>query len=148
LSDLANSMKLDTNEMDPWKSTIVMGVNVLQMICSITMAITLVINTKNIGLTYWKSVWSFMDLIYCVFIFVTSMMMLTMHSLSRSLRIFESIIAVCIWWKALYYMQLIDQVSPLVSIIFKIFDDILIFVLISAILLFALANSYYLIGLN
>lgn len=45
-------------------------------------------------------------------------------------------------------MQLVDEISPLVAIIIKIFSDITVFVFITVIFLFAFANAFYKIGLN
>jgi len=60
----------------------------------------------------------------------------------------EALLALLIWTKALYFMQLIDEVAPLVHIIFKVFYDIRYFLVTLVIALFAFANSFYLLGKN
>jgi hypothetical protein len=41
-----------------------------------------------------------------------------------SLRIVESILCILQWFKFLYFMQLVDDIAPYVSIIFVIMKDI------------------------
>ena len=45
-------------------------------------------------------------------------------------------------------MSLVNEIAPLVTIIFKVFYDILNFMLVLAIVILAFANSFYLIGKN
>ena len=63
-------------------------------------------------------------------------------------RIIEAIVSVLIWTKSLYYMQLSDNMAPLVYIIFKVFFDIKWFMLTLFIAIFAFSNSFYLLGKN
>ena len=65
-----------------------------------------------------------------------------------SLRVVEAFIAILIWNKSLYFMSLVNEIAPLVTIIFKVFYDILNFMLVLAIVILAFANSFYLIGKN
>jgi hypothetical protein len=57
-------------------------------------------------------------------------------------------LSLIIWFKALYFMQLLDKLSPLIRIIFVVFHDILPFMLVFIITGFGFVNSYYLIGRN
>jgi len=63
-----------------------------------------------------------------------------------TIRMLESFLSIIIVVKLVYFMQLIDEVAPIVNTIFLIFKDIIWFVLIVLVFLFALANSFYLIG--
>ena len=64
------------------------------------------------------------------------------------LRVMSSMVAVLIWTKSLYFMQLIDQVAPLVHIIMMIFWDIRFFIVTMMIAVFAFANAFYMLGKN
>ena len=52
------------------------------------------------------------------------------------------------WFKSLYYLQLIPQVAPLIDIIFMILRDMKYFLLIYIISQVAFIQSYYIIGRN
>jgi len=67
---------------------------------------------------------------------------------AKSARVIQAIVSIMIWTKSLYYMRLVDELAPLVSIIFKIFYDIRFFVVTLTIGIFAFANAFYLIGKN
>ena len=56
--------------------------------------------------------------------------------------------AILIWTKSLYFMQLIDDLAALVLIIFQVFRDIAYFVVTMFIAICACANAFYLIGKN
>jgi len=64
------------------------------------------------------------------------------------LRLIESALAIVIITKLLYFMRLIDSISPLVNIILLIFRAIGWFMLILIIFLLGFSTSFYLIGQN
>ena len=47
-----------------------------------------------------------------------------------------------------YFMSLLDEVSPLVDIIFKIFSDIKYFMMVFILSVIVFANSFFLLGKN
>ena len=59
-----------------------------------------------------------------------------------------SIISILLWIQFIKFMTLIDQVAPLIQIMFKIISEIKVFSLIFFVLLFAYGNSFYFIGRN
>ena len=59
-----------------------------------------------------------------------------------------AIISILLWVRFIYFMTLIDQVAPLVSIMFKIISEIKVFSMIFLVVLFAYGNSFYFIGRN
>ena len=67
---------------------------------------------------------------------------------NKNLRVLEAFTALIIWFKALYYLQLFDNISPLVVIIFEIFQGIITFIVILIIFMFAFASAFYMIGRN
>lgn len=50
--------------------------------------------------------------------------------------------------KSFYFMQLVDQIAPLVQTIGLIWRDITLFIVIMCIILFSFANSFYMLGKN
>ena len=52
------------------------------------------------------------------------------------------------WFKSLYFLSLIGEISPLVDIMFRVCRDIKYFMVIFVIALVAFINAYYLIGKN
>ena len=67
---------------------------------------------------------------------------------SHYLRWLQAFAAIVIWAKSLYFMQVIDDMAPLVHIIYKVFSDIKYFVCIMIVVLGAFANAFYLMGKN
>ena len=66
----------------------------------------------------------------------------------KLLRIFEAFIAIIIWNKSLLLMSLNYHMAPLVTTIFRIFHDILQFMLVLSIVIISFSISFYLIGKN
>jgi len=58
----------------------------------------------------------------------------------------EAILCFTIVTKLVYFMQLIDEIAPLVNIIIRIFYDIMWFMIILIIAIFSYANSFFLLG--
>ena len=48
----------------------------------------------------------------------------------ENMRILESIVIIFMWFKSLYYLQLIPEIAPLVDIQFRVLKDIKYFILI------------------
>ena len=48
--------------------------------------------------------------------------------------------------KSLYFLKLIDQIAPLIFIIFKIFNDIRYFMIVFMVILLSFMVAFYLIG--
>jgi len=64
------------------------------------------------------------------------------------LRKLQCIAALVIWFKSAYFLQLHDDISPLVSIIGLIFIEIVPFMVCLMIIVFGYASAFYLIGRN
>ena len=91
---------------------------------------TCYIQTVKVGLSYWKTLWSYLDFGYGLFNMIAAIMIGFDYIITPTLRTMQACTAVIIWLKALYYMQLNDKISPLVAIIFKIFSNIVVFIII------------------
>ena len=97
--------------------------------------------------TYFKSPWAYFEMLYIVLNGTISISQMNHALMAMStIRMLESFLSIIIVVKLVYFMQLIDEVAPIVNTIFLIFKDIIWFVLIVLVFLFALANSFYLIG--
>jgi hypothetical protein len=93
--------------------------------------------------------WTKLDLLYCLFNAIVSLKILgDTKEESTSLRIFESLTALVLWTKSLYFLQLIGKISPLVQTLFKILDETKYFMVTLFIAGFAFANAFYLLGRN
>ena len=52
------------------------------------------------------------------------------------------------WFKSLYFLRLIDEIAPLVNIIFVIVHDIKYFLIIFFISIIAFSSAFHVIGKN
>ena len=96
---------------------------------------------------YWKSPWAYVDVLYTVLNFTVTLSIMGHFSLEFFRKV-QAFLALVVWGKCLYFLQLIDDIAPLIHIIFRIFSDIKWFVILLAIEMFAFANCFYLIGKN
>lgn len=60
----------------------------------------------------------------------------------------QAFLCVSIFGRMMYFMQIIDQIAPLIKIIFLIFSDIKWFVVLYVITVFAFSSSFELLGKN
>lgn len=60
----------------------------------------------------------------------------------------QAFLSIAIFGKLLYFMQIIDQIAPLIRIIILIFGDIKWFLVVYIITVFAFSNSFELLGRN
>lgn len=116
---------------------------------------TVIIQGIEVGVSYLKNHWAIIDVVFCMLNIYISLGIFGDSSGFaddkvgwKDQRIIEAIVAVLIWTKSLYYMQLSDHMAPLVLIIFKVFFDIKWFILTLSIAIFAFSNSFYLLGKN
>ena len=65
---------------------------------------------------------------------------------NETLRVFESALAIIIIFKLLYFMRIIDYVSPLVNIILLIFNEIAWFMLILIVFMVGFSTSFFMVG--
>ena len=64
------------------------------------------------------------------------------------IRLVECTLVCSQWFKCLYYMRLVDQISPLIESIFVIMNDMFYFLLIFIIGIFAFSEGFFVIGKN
>jgi hypothetical protein len=67
---------------------------------------------------------------------------------TRYIRIIECILVFSQWFKCLYYMRLVAEISPLIESIFVILNDMSYFLLIFIIGIFAFSEAFFTIGKN
>ena len=118
-----------------------------------------IVHGWQIGRAYFKNRWPYVDICCCtlnIYISINIILETGEHeseqgkyrTTQHSQRIIEAIVAILIWTKSLYFMALIDEMAPLVYIIFRVFSDIQYFVVTMVIAICAFANAFYLIGKN
>jgi len=103
--------------------------------------------TVKVGKSYYRSIYAYLDILYTLFNSIIALNMINSYS-NYWFNTFGALMAIIIWSKAFYFLQLIDEIAPLIQIIFKIFMDIRYFMVTLVIAIFAFANAFYLIGLN
>ena len=110
--------------------------------------------------TYLSSIHSYAEIIYINLILAVSFGTIANYDFFKNtlnwgnifsinhLRVIESILSVIILDRLFYYLQMVDAVSPLITMINVIFTDITWFMLVIVVTGFSFAVSFYLIGLN
>lgn len=89
-----------------------------------------------------------MDSLFAGINLIISIMIMFNMNEYKSLRVLQVAAGLVIWFKALYYLQLNDHISPLVSIIFKIFGDIVPFMVTLIVFIIAFSSAFWLLGRN
>ena len=64
------------------------------------------------------------------------------------IRIIEAILIILIWFKSLYFMRLVGAIAPLVDSIFVIMREMLYFLFIFIIGIFAISYAFMILGNN
>ena len=101
------------------------------------------------GKTYFKTIWSFFDIMYVVVNGLVGLALIIDGMIDiKALRMIEATLSIVIIVKLIYFTQLMDEIAPLVNIILMIFNDIGWFMIIFLITAFSFALSFNLIGQN
>lgn len=99
------------------------------------------------GISYMKDIWGWFDLIYILLNGVINAVNIQKDLMEKKdLRLIQSVLSITIIVKLLYFMQLIDQIAPLVKIIQLIFGDIGWFMVIFLVAMFGFSTSFRLLG--
>lgn len=102
----------------------------------------------------FNEIWIYFDIFYSIMLLVVTINSLVLGfggdaSLTRhEMRTLFSLLSLTICGKMLYFMKLIESISPLIYIIIRIFYDIKWFMITLVIILFAFSNSFQLIAMN
>ena len=133
------------------------GINLL---CSIPTVYIVVRNLITAPQTYLSSIHSYAEIIYINLILAVSFGTIANYDFFKNtlnwgnifdvshLRVIESILSIIILDRLFYYLQMVDAVSPLITMINVIFTDITWFMLVIIVTGFSFAVSFYMIGLN
>lgn len=100
---------------------------------------------------FFFSIWNYLDFTYIVSnLLLVTQLILYMWAVSflsfSKFRILESLISIVIVLKMLYYMLLVEQIAPLIELIFLILKKILWFMVVFILFIFAFSVAIYLIG--
>jgi hypothetical protein len=111
------------------------------------------------GIRTFKKLWSWFDLTYFSVLGFLSISAIhrdrmrhqeggELESTFEFTRYLEALLSITIWGKLMFYLQLIDELAPLIKIIILIFRDIRWFMIVFIVMIFAFANAFYLVGQN
>jgi hypothetical protein len=166
-----NEKKLVTNDDSEIDSMMIYLQRMKQIFCLICLSINFVNlyffirQTHHLGLLSVLKLyrlWSFVDLVIIIvnFIIGTGVFrndnpnVLEKGNLSSfvlsvsNMRVIESFGIMFMWFKSLYYLQLIPRIAPLIDIIFVILRDMKHFLLIFLISTISFIQTYYILGRN
>ena len=91
--------------------------------------------------------WSIVDFIIIVSNFIIVIDIFNPLGTDK-IRIVEVVLILMLWFKNIYYMRLVTEIAPLVESIFVILNDILYFLIIFVIGIFAFSEAFFIIGQN
>ena len=102
------------------------------------------------GMAVFKRLWSMVDFFIILLNILIIMNQLDQHEVIsvQRLRVIEAFLMILMWFKSLYYLSLVGEISPLVDSVFMILNDIKYFMIIYIIALMAFVNAFYVIGKN
>jgi len=115
--------------------------------CNILNSFVFFMQSKSLGLQVFVRVWSIVDFSIIVTNFIT-LINLYLPMTKTKIRIIESVLILCMWFKSMYYMRLVTEIAPLVESIFVIMNDMFYFLLIFFIGILAFSEAFFLIGKN
>ena len=129
-------------------------IDVLNIVGVIYTFIMILISLKFVGFTMFEKPWVYIDIMYILFIGTISINTLLVSMTNKSpvseenIRTLSAACSILIFGKMIYFLQIVDQVAPLINIIIKIFYDIGWFVIILMVFVFAFSNSFYILAKN
>ena len=91
--------------------------------------------------------WSIVDMIIIITNYLTVINVIKKFG-TRYIRLVECILVASMWFKCLYYMRLVAEISPLIESIFIIMEDMVYFLIIFVIGIIAFSEAFYVIGKN
>ena len=116
------------------------GINILN-------TLVFIMQTKYLGTNAFTRIWSIIDFIIIITNNVTWVNAYYKIGTAK-MRLIECLLILCIWFKSMYYMRLIQKIAPLVESIFVILDDMMYFLLVFGIGIFAFAEAFFILGQN
>ena len=103
--------------------------------------------SRSLGIQVFFRIWSIVDFFIVVTNFITLINLYSPFQ-KKTIRIIESVLILCMWFKSMYYMRLVTEIAPLVESIFVIMNDMFYFLLIFFIGILAFSEAFFLIGKN
>lgn len=100
---------------------------------------------SNEGISYFQSVWNYIDIIPPVGIYILiSIMILADHDINIPISIdrgIQAIVTFFMWFKILYFLRIYRSTGYLISMIFEVVKDMRFFFLVLLITIIAFADS-------
>ena len=129
-------------------------IDILNAISSLYTLFDLIFTFYQLRLKHLGSVWVYFDFFYVVTNGILSSNNIVSYFAGKSfilisrLRVIGSILSIIIFVKAVYFMQLIDAIAPIIRILQRMLADIKVFVLLMLAMIFSFTFSFYLVGIN
>ena len=119
--------------------------NVIATLYSVFMVCRII---HNVGISYLQNqIWGYFDIAYIVINSIINIGLIGNDVFDdETLRIIESLMAIIIVIKCLYFMQLVDEISPFINTIWIIMAEIKWFMLVLMIFIVGFSTSFWLIG--
>ena len=125
------------------------GFNVFALVITFLNVIEFCRQTNYLRMRMFYRFWTYTDLLSLGFNFSCSVTSLSLGPDDpQSTRVIESLLILVMFVKLLYYLRLIPQIAPLVSMMFAIVADIGWFMAVWIVFIFALTLSFLSIGKN
>ena len=110
---------------------------IVALLINLINSLSMVRQTIYLGYRVISRPTSWMDLVIIICVFLICLQLVNEDLNIKVLRSVEAMLIVFIWFKSIYFLRLIDEISPLVDMIAIILDDIKYFVAIFIIALIA-----------
>jgi hypothetical protein len=124
--------------------------NAVVMICGLVNILNSVVfcmQTKSLGIEACTRIWSIVDFSIIITNFITLLNLVFPFGI-QNIRVIESVLILCMWFKSLYYMRLVTEIAPLVESIFVIMSEMLYFLLIFFIGIISFSEAFFILGKN
>mmetsp|Transcript_9402 Transcript_9402/g.14353 ORF Transcript_9402/g.14353 Transcript_9402/m.14353 type:complete len:170 (+) Transcript_9402:5648-6157(+) len=134
------------SDTDYWKLVATLSQSVCSLINFINM-LTFGRQSLHLKQLVFQRMWSIMDIVIILCnLIIFFQLWFTINV--ETLRVFETVLTVFIWFKSLYFFRLVGEIAPLVDIIFVILNDIKYFMVIFVVVLIAFIQAFYIVGQN
>mmetsp|Transcript_44578 Transcript_44578/g.60445 ORF Transcript_44578/g.60445 Transcript_44578/m.60445 type:complete len:120 (+) Transcript_44578:122-481(+) len=95
------------------------------------------------GLAYFLSAWNLLDVLPLIFVTVNGVLALVMPRPNTITVTFQSLAAISMWFKLIYFMRTDDRTGYLVRMIIEVAKDMVVFMLVLLITIIAYADAFY-----
>ena len=106
-----------------------------------------IMQSKKMGIRVFLNPWRLVDIIIIITNSITVANLFYKIG-TRHVRLVECVLIFNLWFKCLYYMRLVNAISPLIESIFVIIQNMIYFLFIFVIGIIAFSEAFFVIGRN